>query len=68
MVIEDDPSVDLERLVGLAILQRFNDDVAASRFCENGQPADNRCRDKMGDARFVNPITTAHAGASVAEA
>jgi hypothetical protein len=62
VVIEDNPSVNLQVLVRATILERLDKNVAGFGGGEDRQPCYDGCGDEMSRARFVDVITTSHRG------
>ena len=62
VVIEDNPSVNLQVLVRATILERVDKNVAGFGGGEDRQPCYDGCGDEMSRARFVDMITTSHRG------
>ena len=62
MVIEDDPSINLQAFVRAAILKRPNDNIAASRSREDRKPGYDGSSDEMSGVKFINTIATTHRG------
>ena len=60
MVIQNDPSVDLQGLMFAAMEQGLDDDIATGARFKDGQPFDNGRCDKIGAMRFINDVATAH--------
>ena len=62
MVIEDNPSVNLQAFARATILKRLNENIAASGGSEDREPGYDGRSDEMSGARFINAIPTAHGG------
>lgn len=60
--IEDDPGVDAEFLVLAAIAPCVDEEVAARRGGEDGQPRDDGGGDEVRSVGFADAVATAHDG------
>jgi hypothetical protein len=62
VVIEDNPTMNLQALVRAAILERLNENVAACGGGEDRQPRYDGRSDEMSGAKFIDAVTTSHSG------
>ena len=67
VVIEDNPSVNLQAFARATIFKRLNENVAPSGCSEDRQPGDDGRSDEMSEATFIDVVTTAH-GSKLGEA
>ena len=58
--IENDPGMELERLVLTTVLERVHQDIAARRGSEDGKPGDCGAGYEVGEIAFENAVAAAH--------
>ena len=62
MVVGNDPAVDAQPLVLVAMEPRLHGQIAPRRRGADREPGDDRGRDEVRGVRFVNAVAAAHGG------